>query len=112
WGLNSLAVILMLEALGVPRAGAIASLGTFAPLDGRGAVREVAIAGGRFTLIDESYNANPVSMAAAAASLGARPAKGRRIVALTDMLELGPEAGRFHAQLAEPLEKAGVDLAF
>jgi UDP-N-acetylmuramoyl-tripeptide--D-alanyl-D-alanine ligase len=112
WGPNSLAVILMLEALGVSRAQAVTSLGAFAPLDGRGAVREIAIPGGRFTLIDESYNANPVSMAAAAASLGARPAAGRRIVALTDMLELGDEAPRFHAQLAEPLDKAGVDLVF
>ena len=112
WGPNSLAVLLLLEALGVGRDDALASLAGFRPLDGRGAEREIALKGGRFTLIDESYNANPISMSAAAASLGARRPAGRRIVALTDMLELGPEAGRFHAGLAAPLEQAGVDLVF
>ena len=63
-------------------------------------------------LIDESYNANPISMAAAFATLGARRARGRRIVALTDMLELGPEGPQFHAGLAEPIDAAGVDLVF
>jgi UDP-N-acetylmuramoyl-tripeptide--D-alanyl-D-alanine ligase len=33
-------------------------------------------------------------------------------VALTDMLELGPDAPGFHAALAEPLAEAGVDLVF
>jgi UDP-N-acetylmuramoyl-tripeptide--D-alanyl-D-alanine ligase len=51
-------------------------------------------------------------MAGAMKSLGARPAKGRRIVALTDMLELGADAPRFHAQLAKDVAEAGVDLAF
>ena len=41
-----------------------------------------------------------------------RQTRGRRIVALTDMLELGPEAARFHASLAEPLDAAAIDLVF
>lgn len=112
WGPNSLAAILMLEALGVSRADALGSLGAFAPLAGRGAEIQVRLPGGAFTLVDESYNANPVSMAAAFASLGARRPEGRRIVALTDMLELGVEAPAFHAALAEPIAAAGVDLVF
>ena len=70
------------------------------------------IDGGDFTLVDESYNANPVSVASALKTLGARRATGRRIVALTDMLELGSEAQALHARLAEPIEAAGVDLVF
>jgi UDP-N-acetylmuramoyl-tripeptide--D-alanyl-D-alanine ligase len=112
WGLNSMAVLLMLEALDVDLDNSLAALGSFEPLAGRGAETEVAVSGGRFTLIDESYNANPISMASAIATLGARKTAGRRIVALTDMLELGPDAARFHAALAEPLEAAGVDLVF
>jgi len=112
WGPNSMAVLLMLEALDVALADGIAALGAFEPLAGRGAEREVKLPGGAFTLIDESYNANPVSMAAAFASLGARKPQGRRIVALTDMLELGAEGPKFHADLAEPLDAAGVDLVF
>lgn len=112
WGPNSMAVLLMLEALDVGVDDAMAALGAFEPLTGRGAERQVRLDGGVFTLIDESYNANPVSMAAAFASLGARRAGGRRIVALTDMLELGQGAPGFHAALAEPLAAAGVDLVF
>lgn len=112
WGPNSMAVLLMLEALGVDLSDSLAALGSFEPLAGRGAEREIHLAGGAFTLIDESYNANPVSMQAAFASLGARKPAGRRIVALTDMLELGAEAPAFHAGLAAPLEEAEVDLVF
>jgi UDP-N-acetylmuramoyl-tripeptide--D-alanyl-D-alanine ligase len=112
WGMNAMAVLLMLEALGVDLGDGLAALGSFEPLEGRGAEREVRLAGGAFTLIDESYNANPISMASAFATLGARPATGRKIVALTDMLELGEGAHGFHAALAEPLTEAKVDLVF
>ena len=112
WGLNSMAVLLMLEALNVDLGDSLAALGSFEPLAGRGAERDVRLAKGGFTLIDESYNANPISMASAIATLGARAAFGRKIVALTDMLELGGEARSFHAALAEPLAAAKVDLVF
>ena len=112
WGLNSLCALLALEAMDVDRGTALDALAAFAPLAGRGAERTVRIAGGAFTLIDESYNANPISMAAALKTLGGRQERGRRIVALTDMLELGADALAFHAALAEPIEAANVDLVF
>jgi UDP-N-acetylmuramoyl-tripeptide--D-alanyl-D-alanine ligase len=112
WGLNAMAVLLMLEALDVDLNDSLAALGSFEPLAGRGAERTLPLAGGALTLIDESYNANPISMASAIATLGARKTAGRRIAALTDMLELGDEAPAFHAALAEPLEAAAIDLVF
>ena len=112
WGLNSMAVLLMLEALDVDLGDGLAALGAFEPLGGRGAEKTVHLAGGGFTLIDESYNANPMSMASAIATLGARAASGRRIVALTDMLELGGDAPSLHAALAELLDDGKVDLVF
>ncbi len=112
WGPNSMCVLLMLEALGVDLGDGLAALGSFEPLEGRGAESEVRLSGGAFTLVDESYNANPISMAAAIASLGARKAAGRRLVALTDMLELGPLAAEYHAALAEPLAAASIDRAY
>jgi len=112
WGLNSLAVILMLEALDVPLETALAALATFRPLAGRGQVRQVRLVGGHFTLIDESYNANPLSMTAGFHSLGARPVGqgGHRIVVLTDMLELGAQSRDLHLGLAQPIEAAGLDM--
>ena len=112
WGLNSLAVILMLDALDVPVETALQALSEFQPLAGRGQNRVVRIPGGTFLLIDESYNANPLSMKAGFLSLGARPvtAEGRRMVALTDMLELGDQSRALHEGLAETIEAAGLDL--
>ncbi len=112
WGLNSMAVLLMLEALDVTLDDGLAALGSFEPLVGRGAEVAVRLAKGAFTLIDESYNANPISMASAIATLGARKTAARRIVALTDMLELGPEANGLHAAIATALDAASIDLVF
>jgi UDP-N-acetylmuramoyl-tripeptide--D-alanyl-D-alanine ligase len=112
WGHNSLAAILMLEALGLDQALAIDALGQFGPLAGRGAERTIRLAGGSLSLIDESYNANPVSMAAALKTLGARQANGRKIAVLTDMLELGEAGPALHAQVSEAVTQAGVDLVF
>lgn len=113
WGHNSLAALMMMQALGVDLEMGIAALGAFEPLDGRGAEREVGLpAGGTFTLIDESYNANPLSMAAVLRSLGGRNATGRKIVALTDMLELGEAGPRLHAEIAEAVAAAGIDQVY
>jgi UDP-N-acetylmuramoyl-tripeptide--D-alanyl-D-alanine ligase len=112
WGPNSLCVLLMLEALDVDRPTALRALAGFAPIEGRGAEWRIAVANGEFLLIDESYNANPVSMGAALKNLGARPVAGRRIVALTDMLELGAAAPKYHAALAEPIAAAAIDKVF
>ncbi|HWF78496.1 MAG TPA: UDP-N-acetylmuramoyl-tripeptide--D-alanyl-D-alanine ligase [Caulobacteraceae bacterium] len=112
WGLMSLASILMMEALEVPLDEAVAALEAFEPLEGRGAEREVALPGGAFTLIDESYNANPVSVAAALRTLGLRAVANRRIAVLADMLELGKDSRAYHAGLASEIEAAKVDLVF
>jgi UDP-N-acetylmuramoyl-tripeptide--D-alanyl-D-alanine ligase len=96
----------------VPVETALQALSEFQPLAGRGQNKTVAIRGGSFLLIDESYNANPLSMRAGFLSLGARPvaAGGRRMVALTDMLELGDQSEALHAGLAETIDAAGLDL--
>ena len=111
WVLNSLAVLAAVEALGADAGEAAASLRTLAPLPGRGKPHSVACAGGTFTLIDESYNANPASMRAAIETLGRVPPRGagRRIAILGPMRELGHESAAFHEGLADPLVESGVD---
>jgi len=112
WGLNSLAALLAMDALEVPLDQALAALAAFAPLAGRGADRRLALAGGEIVLIDESYNANPLSMAAALKTLGGHTGGGRRLAVLTDMLELGQDAPARHAALAAVIADTGVDLVF
>ena len=112
WGPMSLCAMLMLQALGLDIDLAAQALSAFAPLAGRGETHLVEGHAGAFTLVDESYNASPVSVTAALAALGAREAKGRRIAALTDMLELGAGAPARHAALAGAIETAGIDLVF
>ncbi|ESZ52319.1 UDP-N-acetylmuramoylalanyl-D-glutamyl-2,6-diaminopimelate--D-alanyl-D-alanine ligase [Mesorhizobium sp. RSR565B] len=69
---------------------------------------------GLITLIDESYNANPASMAAAMALLNATPVtgEGRRIAVLGDMLELGDHSAKLHAALAELIVGTGTHTVF
>jgi UDP-N-acetylmuramoyl-tripeptide--D-alanyl-D-alanine ligase len=85
---------------------AAAALKNFTALKGRGARFEA----GGIAVIDESYNANPASMAAALALLGAAP--GRRIAVLGDMLEMGEGGIAHHAGLAAPIAANKVDLVF
>jgi UDP-N-acetylmuramoyl-tripeptide--D-alanyl-D-alanine ligase len=65
------------------------------------------------TVIDDCYNANPISMRAALDDLKATAAASdgsRRVAVLGDMLELGPQEHDFHAQLGEQAAEAGVDV--
>ena len=111
---NSLAVLAAVHLLGGDLGSATAALARMTAPTGRGARHWLDLGNGGATLIDESYNANPVSMRAAIALLGqAVPADGgRRIAVLGEMLELGDQSATMHADLAEPLVQAGVDAAF
>jgi UDP-N-acetylmuramyl pentapeptide synthase len=59
-------------------------------------------------VVNDCYNANPMSMRAALDDLAAS-APGRRVAVLGDMLELGADAERFHAEVGEHARAAGVD---
>jgi UDP-N-acetylmuramoyl-tripeptide--D-alanyl-D-alanine ligase len=107
WIGNALAVLAAVHAAGGDVGEAALALAEFRTLEGRGARYRLAIEGGEATLIDESYNANPASMAAALEVLGAVPAT-RRIAILGSMKELGAHAARMHAGLAGPIAAAGV----
>lgn len=112
--INSLAVLCAVLALGGDIDKAAKALARLQPPKGRGGRTEIAMAGGAFVLVDESYNANPASMRAAISLLGTAdvPVRGRKIAVLGDMLELGPDAPAFHAGLADAIEAAGVDQVF
>jgi len=110
WVSNACAVIAAVDAMGGDLAQAGLALGELAGLPGRGARHDVPAGNGTALLIDESYNANPLSMAATIGQLGEEPA-ARRIVILGAMRELGGDTAAFHAAIAGPIEAARVDYA-
>jgi UDP-N-acetylmuramoyl-tripeptide--D-alanyl-D-alanine ligase len=111
WVSNALAVLGAVEALGGDLAQAGLALADLPGIKGRGERHRIAVGGGEALLIDESYNANPASMAATLKTFGALSVAGRRIAVLGGMKELGEGSDDFHAGLAGPVEEAGVGLA-
>lgn len=114
WALNGLAVMTASVLLTGSAEPAIQALAALTPAPGRGQAHAIMGPKGTFTLVDDSYNASPVSMAAALETLKLRPLApgGRRIVALGDMLELGAQERAHHAALAPLLVQAEVDRVF
>lgn len=111
---NSLAVLAAAKLAGADLALCALALADLHPASGRGTRITLDVPGGSVLLIDESYNANPLSMRAALALLGqAAPGRrGRRIAVLGDMLELGDQAAELHRALAEPITENAIDLVF
>ena len=109
---NALAVAGAAKLAGADLRVAAEAMARVEPSDGRGTRLALAAEGGVFTLIDESYNANPASVRAGIALLRDAPVGegGRRIAVLGDMLELGSFAKKLHAELKEPLEAARIDI--
>jgi len=105
--MNSLAVLAAASLAGL-------ALSQAQPAAGRGVRRPLEVGHGEATLIDESYNANPASMAAALNVLGAAAVgpHGRRIAVLGDMLELGPTAAQLHRGLIDAVKANHVDLVY
>ncbi len=122
FALNALAVLAVADALGLDPAIVACDMGLWRPVEGRGLrerlVMDVVDDHLVFDLIDDAYNANPASVAAALETLAAttpqdgvgRVARGRRIAILGDMLELGPTELELHAEIARHPAMAEVAL--
>jgi len=109
WVSNALAVLAAVEAVGEDVAVAGLALADLGGLKGRGERHLLELDGGEVLLIDESYNANPASMAATLKSLGGEKEVSRRIAVLGPMRELGEHSDALHAGLAPAVRDAQVD---
>jgi len=114
FAMNGLGALAACDALGADLALAVISLGRWTPYKGRGAREVVRLdpveTDQTLELIDDAYNANPTSMAAALEVLaGAGGEKGRRITFLGDMKELGPQELAQHIALADLPAMGDVD---
>jgi UDP-N-acetylmuramoyl-tripeptide--D-alanyl-D-alanine ligase len=109
---NALAVLGAAYLAGADMKKVAAAMATLKAEPGRGARETLRMREGSFTLIDESYNANPASMRAALELLAAsEPGQGgRRIAVLGDMLELGIHSPKLHAGLADVIGKNRPDI--
>ncbi len=72
--------------------------------------RQTFVKTGGIALIDDSYNANPVSFRNALQGIAQFKTTGRRILICGDMLELGDQSERLHAEIGECAAKSGLDL--
>ena len=104
---NAMAALAVAHAIGNDLEGAVRALSEVKAAPGRG---EVMRLGRGITLVDDTYNANPLAMASVLSSLALTPWTGRKVLVAGDMLELGPRAPVFHRQAGEHAARAGVGL--
>ncbi len=102
--MNALAAVAAAEALGIPRAKALAALAAYEPPPMR--LEETEVAGVR--LVNDAYNANPDSMKASLEWLASQP--GRKVACLGEMLELGKASEALHREAGQAALQAGVSL--
>jgi len=82
--------------------------------DGRGDIKNIVKFNKKFKFIDESYNANPLSMKSAICNMNYLKVrnKGKKIVILGDMLELGKNSKILHRKLSKIINKTDIDKVF
>lgn len=92
---------------------AISGLAGWSLLDGRGRAHDITLSDKRtIRIIDESFNAAPGAVIAVLKTLNERPAVGRRIVVLGDMLELGDASTDCHMEVLSFLNGSNIDMAY
>lgn len=105
--INAMAVLLSVALLEGDIRKAAKALSSLQPLSGRGAQVKIRLDEKRnITIIDESYNASPISMRAAFEVLDSFDQSARKIAIVGDMFELGEKSEAYHAELAEVVEKS------
>ncbi len=109
FAMNALGALACVDALGADLDRAVQSLAMWSPVPGRGARLQLPWDDGTLTVLDDSYNANPTSIAAALGVLALVPAGGRKIAVLGDMKELGPDEVAMHQALADLDALAEID---
>ena len=103
--MNALAALAVGEVLGVERSACIAGLSSFVPSPMRMCIEDV----GRWTVLNDAYNANPGSMGAALETLASLAGGRTMVAALGDMLELGQRTRDAHREAGLLAAEKGVD---
>ena len=116
WALMSVAVLGVVDAFGADIAKAAEAFALFNEPKGRGQIRKLAVAGGHIRLIDDAYNASPISMKGAIEKVAdirkASVEPVRTVIVLGDMLELGEDSQDLHVGLVPSIVNNQIDLVF
>ena len=107
---NALAAIACTLAAGVPLAAIASGLEAFEPVKGRSRALSGMLGGRAYTLVDDTYNANPDSVRAAIDVLAGLP--GPRLLVLGDMGEVGTQGPQFHAEAGDYAKARGIEGLF
>lgn len=107
--MNILASLAVLKALDLPYTKIIMQLAELKPPEGRGQEWKIPCGSGEITLLDDAYNANPLSMKAMLGKLTEREVEGQKHLILGDMLELGEGSKGYHQALVPNIIAARVD---
>ena len=107
---NAMAACASALAAGAPLPAIAKGLSNFEAVGGRSRSWVLQSAGHSYTLIDDTYNANPDSVRAAIDWLGQAP--GPRLLVLGDMGEVGEQGPQFHHEVGAYAKSCGVDQLF
>ncbi|MCY3674718.1 MAG: UDP-N-acetylmuramoyl-tripeptide--D-alanyl-D-alanine ligase [Rhodobacteraceae bacterium] len=104
FALNAMAVLAAVREIGGNEITASLDLSSWTPQDGRGVLEKINLDNGEegfsFDLLDDSYNANPMSLMAGFKVMASMEGYKRKVAILSDMLELGPDGPEIHSNLA------------
>lgn len=116
WGMMAVAVLGVVDALRLDLARSAEALEYFVEPEGRGNIEQLTVKGGQLRLINDSYNASPVSMRAAFEKMDEiathEVVRPRLLAVLGDMLELGDDSKELHVGLVPTLVNNHIDLVF
>ncbi|CAM9286978.1 unnamed protein product, partial [Ectocarpus sp. 12 AP-2014] len=111
--INAIGAIAVMSALGYSYTSYSGLFSTLAPVKGRGVIHKLYLNGKNFKVIDDCYNANPLSMKASIESFSNLDyGDGRKIMVLGDMLELGERSKHYHDALLESINSSQVDKVY
>lgn len=111
--INILLVLIIAELLKIDQAAVIQEIYKLKPIIGRGSIHEVQLNGKKLTLLDDSYNSNPMSLKVSLENLKIIAAKkSRKICIIGDMLELGKNSLDLHKEMVDCIISNKIDIIF